>query len=417
MSQSTVDATEAEARFTEADWLEYDRERLMAKPGDMDPEFYPTLDTFSAAFMYRFIPVPTPVETPPEYIYVHSARTLELEGDARARYEVFLTEWNTLWEMGAERRGMFDKDVPPELDWVMDLETDVRLMPRGTRNRYDAYSTLFHLLPVRTLRRFGLPTLRRGIWPYWLGQGENSLVFPADFDRRLERAVSYHLWPLLAPRGAPSAFSESEPIRLLSHNLDFWLPFADMVAQRRMRARGRVPFDNEEQERLCAEHQDKMPPGVTLQRPLFGGYVWTGEEEAWEATREMVQLADEHGHLRGILEAVRSHRIEDDFTERWSYEREDFERKLFRKRAGVRVRFVELEETVPVLGPDSEAHENLLWEDFFGLLNPKEREIVVCLRNGATTLTEVAQKLGYANHSPISKKLGRIRRMAERLLS
>lgn len=44
----------------------------------------------------------------------------------------------------------------------------------------------------------------------------------------------------------------------------------------------------------------------------------------------MVRLADEHSRLRGILDAIRSHRVEDDYADRWSYEREDFERKLYR---------------------------------------------------------------------------------------
>lgn len=36
--------------------------------------------------------------------------------------------------------------------------------------------------------------------------------------------------------------------------------------------------------------------------------------------------ADADGRLRGILDAVRSNRVEDYFSDRWSYAREDFER-------------------------------------------------------------------------------------------
>jgi len=46
-----------------------------------------------------------------------------------------------------------------------------------------------------------------------------------------------------------------------------------------------------------------------------------------------------------------AHRIEDDFSDRWSCAREDFERKLYRKRVKVQVRFVELTDTIPVPGP------------------------------------------------------------------
>jgi hypothetical protein len=110
---------------------------------------------------------------------------------------------------------------------------------------------------------------------------------------------------------------------------------------------------------------------------------------------------------------VRSNRVQDDFSTRWSFAKEDFERKLYRKRAKTRVTFVELDEAKPVHAPTSEVHENLLWEDFMVLLNAKERRIVVCLKNGLTRVSDISRKLGYANHSPVSKALQRIRRKAE----
>ena len=50
------------------------------------------------------------------------------------------------------------------------------------------------------------------------------------------------------------------------------------------------------------------------------------------------------------------------------------------------------------------------------LLNKKDREVVVVLNSGVTNLTDVAGILGYANHSPISKRLKRIRQQAEEYL-
>jgi hypothetical protein len=82
----------------------------------------------------------------------------------------------------------------------------------------------------------------------------------------------------------------------------------------------------------------------------------------------------------------------------------------------VRVSFVELDEAKPVHAPTSELHENLLWENFIALLDKKERRIVVCLKNGTTRLSEISKRLGYANHSPISKALKRIRDKAKKYL-
>jgi len=73
--------------------------------------------------------------------------------------------------------------------------------------------------------------------------------------------------------------------------------------------------------------------------------------------RWTVDEADAEGRLRGILDAVRSNRVEDDFSERWSFAREDFERKLYHKRSKVKVRFVELTDTIPVQGPETEVED------------------------------------------------------------
>lgn len=144
--------------------------------------------------------------------------------------------------------------------------------------------------------------------------------------------------------------------------------------------------------------------------------MWLGEVEAWSATRDLVDTADRHGRLRAIIEAVRSHRVQDDFSPRWSFAREDFERRLYRKRSRAKVTFVELCDTIPVHGPNAEGEDNLLWQEFFALLTPKERRIVVCLRSGLTKAAGIARELGYANHSPVSKALGHIRQKALRYL-
>jgi hypothetical protein len=80
----------------------------------------------------------------------------------------------------------------------------------------------------------------------------------------------------------------------------------------------------------------------------WAGPCGSGRDDAHDAVVETVEAADRTGRLRGILDAVRAHRIEDDFSSHWSYAREDFERKLHGKRRKVRVTFVELTDTIPV---------------------------------------------------------------------
>lgn len=117
--------------------------------------------------------------------------------------------------------------------------------------------------------------------------------------------------------------------------------------------------------------------------------------------------------LRDILDAARSNRVEEDFSERWTHAREDFERKLYRKRSKVKVRFVELTDNIPVQGPETEVVGRMVTNDFLALLNERDREVVVLLSSGITKLTEVAQIMGYSNHSAVSKRLHRICQQAE----
>jgi hypothetical protein len=214
-----------------------------------------------------------------------------------------------------------------------------------------------------------------------------------------------------------SAFTGNDPLVVLAHGLDYWLPYIDVVIQNRMRQLGRVKFDNRKQAARMKQIQSKCAPEVTVARPLFGGLAWMGEYEANEATAEMIEFADKQGRLRSIIDTIKSNRVEEDFSPIWSYAREDFERKLYRKRNKVKVQFVQLDDTIPTHGPDAEVHEDRLWQSLFAILKPKERRIVICLRNGLTRLSDIGQVLGYSNHSAVSKALKKIREKATRLLS
>ena len=381
---------------------------------DLGPDRFPEIYTFSSGFFYRFTLV-AKEPAPPEIVYVPT--------NLRKRTDLIgvLASWNFLWEAAQYRKEVFNEDgfvdeLPEALAWIRDLPKANIYLVADTRTKYDAYAPLYHLLPKRVLDRHGLPALKRGVWPL-AGVLRVEEVLPSQFPHRLSRAFADHVWSFLDSGSGLRAFSATEPLVVLSHNLDYWLPYAVKVIEMRSRAFGRVEPETEEQRRILVEAQREAPPEVGFERPLRGGTIWMGEEDAAEAMREMVAVADRDGQLRGIIDAVRSNRVVDDFSPCWSFAREDFERKLYRKRAKVRVSFVELNDTIPVHGPCSEYTDRLVWEDFSALLNPRERHITVCLRNGTTKLKEIAKSLGYANHSPVSKALAEIRRKVIKFLS
>ncbi len=382
----------------------------LAYGDELDPEIFPQLYNISSAFLYQYIFRPLS-ESSPEFVYVpfqaHKVTTDE---------DVAIHKWNMSWEAGQLRSELFEDDLPAQLKWLEKFDgANLYLLP-DTKPKYEAYIPLYHLLPQRRLEHFSLPLFRKGIWPTGFPNDWRLSLLTNNFESQLSKAFANHVWPLLIHGSRMRAFSKDDPIVILSHNLDYWLPYAYQVAEDRLRSFPRVDFENVEQEQKLISLRQEMPADVEVNRPLKGGAIWAGEEDAWEATKELIEVADSQGKLRAIIEAVRSNRVEDDFSDHWSYAREDFERKLYHKRSKTKVVFVQLDNTIPVHGPDSECEENLLWEDFIALLDKKERKIVVCLRNGVTKVGEISKILGYANHSPVSKALKRIREKAKQYL-
>lgn len=388
-----------------------DRYDVLLHPDDemAGPEWYPRLGNMSAAFMFRAVVRP---DTPsrPEYV------TMPMGGataEARLTKQVAVSKWNLLWEAAQYRRRFFTEDeCPPEILKIVDQgDVNVVFVPR-TRSRYFEYAPLFHLLPRRTVERFGMPLCRGGQWPFISDVWRPDRYLSADFEHRLSQAWAATVWRHLIPGSPLVGFTRNDPLRLLAHNLDFWIPAVTAVMEAEMRTWSEV--DNGVEPQPAPLDDGGVLSGAMSANPRKGGDLWTGEDVAAEFVRDTVEAADGTGRLRGILDAVRSHRVEDDFSNHWTYAREDFERKLYRKRDKVKVRFVELTDTVPVQGPETEVVDRLVMSDFLALLDPTEREVVVLLRSGTTNLTEIADIMGYRNHSPISKRLKRIRQAAVR---
>lgn len=397
-----------ETKLTASEVEEQNRNQFLSPADECTPELYPYMSNMSAAFMYQAVLRSTDPD-PVEYV---TLRMDALVGEERLKKELVVARWNLMWEAGQYRRRLFDyEELPEDIRKVADVgDVNVLFVPR-TRSRYYEYAPLLHLLRRATLERFHLPLVRAGSWPFMMDTTGPDRFLPADFEQRLARAWSWEIWHRLMPGSPLGAFTQSDPIRLLSHNLDFWIPPVTEVI--RMTLEDFPEVDKGVSEEPVYVEDGTLLPGAVRTNPKKGGPIWIGEDQAAETLDWTVDVADATGNLRGILDAVRSNRVEDDFSDRWSFAREDFERKLYSKRSKHRVRFVELKDTIPVLGPESEILGQLVTNDFLALLDKQNRQIVVLLNSGVTKKTEIAQILGYANHSAVSKRLSGIRKMAE----
>jgi len=207
----------------------WQRENAFLPAEEATPDVYPSLYNISAGMLFAGVVRPTKPELP-DYVAIEmDGRSLELGGQVGM--------WNILWEAGQFRRRFFDEeDLPASIARIANLgDINTILVPR-TQSRYFEYEPLFHLLPKATLDRFRLPLLRRGQWPFMADPGNVDRYLSPDFGERLAKAWAWTVWPYLNSGSRLGAFSKDDPIRLLTHNLDFWVPPVTTVVQETLRA-------------------------------------------------------------------------------------------------------------------------------------------------------------------------------------
>ncbi|WP_211239336.1 sigma-70 family RNA polymerase sigma factor [Actinokineospora inagensis] len=370
-------------------------------------DLYPRLWTLSPAPLHRRMLRAREPEAP-EFV------TLPMSGGNSESTSVLVgqvAKWNMQWEAAQfRRRVMAEEDLSPRMLAIAEQgDVNVVFIPR-TRSRYHEYAPLFHLLPRTVVERHGLPLLHGGHWPFLAEHTPVDPYLPTNFAEALSRAWASVVWHDLMSGSPMAAFTRDDPVRLLAHNLDFWLPAVTSVLQESLSKFPQVgDVVTAEPPRLV----DGSPlTGTYWDAPRQGGDVWLGETDAAGVRDRVVDQADADGKLRGIIEAIRTNRVADDFSDRWSYAKEDFERKVHHKRLKIKVTFVEMTDVVPVHGPETEVIGRVLVGDFLTLLKPKDRELIVLLYSGMTSFTDIAEQMGYANHSAVSKRLERIRKRA-----
>lgn len=218
---------------TATEHLAWRRRDAFLPDEDWHPDEYPAVRNTSAAFMFNGIVRPLE-PTHPEYATIALKPGTGDEESTKAA--VAVAKWNMLWEAGQFRRRFFDEDeLPEEMAQIADLgDINVTFVPR-TPLRYDEYGPLLNLLPKRTMEKFKLPVLRGYHWPYLAEYNRIEDFLPEDFQARLSRAWAYRVWRHLESGSKLHAFTKDDPIKLLAHNLDFWIPAVTATIQDRLR--------------------------------------------------------------------------------------------------------------------------------------------------------------------------------------
>jgi hypothetical protein len=267
-----------------ADEIEtFERDALFEEPGALTSDDYPRARNVSAAFIYnRVVRAVAPAR--PEYVTV----PLPSRGSRDAGLFVAIAEWNLLWEAAQFRGGSSPRTrcrlnfarSPIGATWTW---SSCHGQPAGTT------STRRYFTCCHDRRRSGTGCRRCA-----LASGRSSRRPPTSTGT--SRRTSKHacrargplaVWRHLIPGSPLRGFSGSDPIRLLAHNLDFWLPPVTAVIEDILRglpvvdtgiAEGPVPLED-----------GTVLDGAVAASARVGRDLWRGETDAAQVVRRTVE--------------------------------------------------------------------------------------------------------------------------------
>ena len=228
----------------------------------------------------------------------------------------------------------------------------------------------------------------------------NPLAFIADddylsmylgrmFPRRLMNVWSNFLWLSGVVRGSESAYSADDPMRILTRDPNTCIKVLAIMG-----------YDTD-----WLALQSITKPEIVLPR-----------EEAVECFSRFIRCFWEHEEIRAseIYDVVRQHRAHEDFTDSKSTVRIDFHRQYYHTRAKIKtVNIADAWEDAEYIPDTDHDIDNIVLSDwierFFATLgNDKDVEICKLLYIGCTQ-QQIADSLGYKNHSGVNKRIAHIK--------
>lgn len=222
-------------------------------------------------------------------------------------------------------------------------------------------------------------------------------LLPDGCRELIDREFSQYIWKRIsrAARMNASFFSRSSSLRLLAGDMTFWMHRIYRIAMER-RELMFEPVKKEDKgwkplAELHAEVMNTIPESerghYEVRRPLYGVDVWNEADpvERREVLNEAIDGVGVMDSLSPVIELLHSRRAHEDFSERYSWIKEDFERQFYSKRAPLKVELVETLDDSPVwASADNEGYGHALFRDVLAWLDQKERKLFLALRMGRT---------------------------------
>ena len=347
------------------------------------------------------------------------------DASTRIDLEVFAVMWNSGYDGGFIRDGKISDELERIIPGLMEFESPHVFLVPSVEGHTELHFMLLSVVPANVVQRYGIRKERANLWLLPLRHPEQRWDAIAD---RTISAFHEFIWSRLArtKRCRYEFFSKDSPIKLLADDSRYWMSRLYRIALAR---RENMPVTEHEDEwwepleQLKEEFAQWLPAdsdheNFFIRRPRMGGALWDmhDEEECEEVVEEMLDGCGLMEPIDPILDVIQSQPAHEDFSERYSWIKEDFERSFYSKRSRVRVTLIETIDEFPAWEHgEAEGYADVLFRDVLARFNRSDRELLIALRHGKTT-SEIARECGYKSHSHISRRLAIVKERLRRLL-
>jgi hypothetical protein len=336
-----------------------------------------------------------------------------------------IAQWNRRYR-GGHFRGA---DI---LEWVEEMVPALRhgsnpnlfLVPRI--NGYtELHAMLASVVPEEILRKYGIKKMRADFW-LLPGLGRKDAEAASAYASAASQAFEEYIWTKLVRghRQRYEFYDSRSSLRLLAGDSPFWMNRLYRLAVERSEGFQETSDHGEKWqsiEELTCKLREIIPrdqwSNFVVRRPLMGGDLWdvNDAEDCESVVEEMLGGSGSLGSLHGVLEVLHGCPTHEDFSDKYSWIKEDFERSFYRKRAKVKVTLLETIDDLPAWSADEPAgYDNILFRDLLSFFDRRDQHIVIAVRQGKT-VGEIASELGHKGHAAVSRRLTEIKAKVRRL--
>lgn len=346
--------------------------------------------------------------------------------DDIARLHLGFSEWNQSYAAGHLRPDDAFDAVTTRVPGIEHRSNpNIILVPTTPAGVSELHIMLASLLPDSVLHQYDLQRVRANMALMLFGRHD----LPASYTTTIESAFTKVMWSKIAPQRRFNAqfFSAQSPLRLLASDARFWMNRIYRLALDR-REDWFSPASEAgdtwtSMDQLQKHFEEQVPDPAdrsefTLRRPLMGGTIWDETDAAERNTvlDDALTGAGVMDSLEPVIELLQSQRTHEDFSERTSWIKEDFERTFYSKRAKLKVELVETLDEAPVWSADDcDGYGEVLFRDLMAAIDVRERRLLLALRMGKT-VTEMTTEAGLQGHASISRRIAKLKRKLSLLL-